>query len=731
MESMTMIKRTTISILLLLMAMGKLSGQPEKIVPFRAVSKPTIDGQLNDDIWQREPTVKEHFISYFPYQGEKLPFLTEVWAAYDEYNLYFAFYAHDNEPNRIKTSITKRDNIIPEDWVGVMVNTAGNRQNGYGFYSNPSGIQYDELVSSSGEDFDPDWVWYSNAQIQKDGYTVEIHIPLKNIVYQSGKNVKMCLTFFRKISRLGYVSAWPTINAGSNSLRASADAVYPELKTRMRLEVLPAVTYSSQWERKTPQNWLAADDQVELGLDINVGLTSAIMASMTANPDFSQVESDTFQVLVNQRFPVFFEEKRPFFMELSNRFNLARSSASSMETALHTRKIVNPDWGFKTTGELGKLTFGLLASQDNYLNGDTGDNIHLKPVFLAGRVKLGLNGDNYIGLLLNSKESGGDYNRVLAGDFLFNFNEKHTFKGNMIYSTTGTGELSRNSGMAYHLNYIYLTKFFEFDFMAEHFDRDFRMDIAFYERVGMTKYRWYLGPVFYPGKKINWIKRIIPTLYLVFLEDAETGLNEFLFRTYIYFDFPSQGSLFVKYFNFKEIWQNRNFTGHYFEANGSIQATKWLNISAYARIGDGVLYDQFNPMVGDSRMFRFSTEVHFSQKLSQFFQYIYQDLSDPATDELIYDVNVLTSRTTFQINKYLFFRGTAQYDSSRDLLLTDFLVSFTLIPGTVIHLGYGSLYQDLYWNSGEWMGNHPLGKLYQINRSLFFKASYRWGVKKR
>ena len=357
-----MVRLTTIPILFFFLIMGHLSGDTGSLVPYHAESKPVIDGKLDDEIWQREPQVKKYFISYSPLNGEKLPFLTEVWAAYDETNLYFAFYAHDNEPNKIKTSITKRDNIIPDDWVGVLVNTAGNRQNGYGFYNNPSGIQYDELVSSNGEDFDPDWVWYSNARMLDDGYTVEMHIPLKSIVYQSGKDVRMCLTFFRKVTRLGLVTSWPTIIAGSNSLRASADAVYSELKSRMRLEILPAVTYASQWERETPQEWSGADDQVELGVDVNVGLTSSIMANMTVNPDFSQVESDTFQVLVNQRFPVFFEEKRPFFMELSNRFNLSRSGASKLFAAVHTRNIVNPDWGIKTTGELGKLTFGLLAS---------------------------------------------------------------------------------------------------------------------------------------------------------------------------------------------------------------------------------------------------------------------------------------------------------------------------------------------------------------------------------
>ena len=84
------------------------------------------------------------------------------------------------------------------------------------------------------------------------------------------------------------------------------------------------------------------------------GITSNITLDATVNPDFSQVESDAFQVEVNQRFPVFFSEKRPFFMEGMGLFDLAGTGGdSNMRTAVHTRRIINPDWGSKVTGTAG------------------------------------------------------------------------------------------------------------------------------------------------------------------------------------------------------------------------------------------------------------------------------------------------------------------------------------------------------------------------------------------
>ena len=73
------------------------------------------------------------------------------------------------------------------------------------------------------------------------------------------------------------------------------------------------------------------------------------------------------------------------------------------------------------------------------------------------------------------------------------------------------------------------------------------------------------------------------------------------------------------------------------------------------------------------------------------------------------------------MNKYLFFRGIVEYNSFRRRVLTDFLASFTYIPGTVIHFGYGSIYEKP--DDGLYRGD--LG-FRETARSFFFKASYLW-----
>jgi len=103
----------------------------------------------------------------------------------------------------------------------------------------------------------------------------------------------------------------------------------------------------------------------DAGISAKYGVTSAITVEGTVNPDFSQVESDSFQVEVNQRFPVFYPEKRPFFMEGMGTFELAGAGGdSNMRTAVHTRVIVDPLWGAKSSGSAGRATFAMLAAGD-------------------------------------------------------------------------------------------------------------------------------------------------------------------------------------------------------------------------------------------------------------------------------------------------------------------------------------------------------------------------------
>lgn len=80
------------------------------------------------------------------------------------------------------------------------------------------------------------------------------------------------------------------------------------------------------------------------------------------------------------------------------------------------------------------------------------------------------------------------------------------------------------------------------------------------------------------------------------------------------------------------------------------------------------------------------------------------------------------TRTAYQISRRFSVRAIAQYDSSRARILTDFLGSYELVPGTVAYAGYGSLFERRSWD-GQQLVQGP-GDYLSTQRGLFFKVSY-------
>jgi hypothetical protein len=83
---------------------------------------------------------------------------------------------------------------------------------------------------------------------------------------------------------------------------------------------------------------------------------------------------------------------------------------------------------------------------------------------------------------------------------------------------------------------------------------------------------------------------------------------------------------------------------------------------------------------------------------------------------------VFNSRTTYQFTKHLAVRGIVQFDGPRARVLTDFLASYELQPGSVAFVGYGSLLERRAWRDDEWVPRE--GDYLATRRGLFLKASY-------
>jgi hypothetical protein len=546
--------------------------------------------------------------------------------------------------------------------------------------------------------------------------------------------VEMGILFWRQISRLGMSGSWPQLPTGEGIFNSAARVVFDNLNSPLKLEALPSFTTGSIWDRENPDHWSAPDRSTEIGLGLKYGITSSISAEMTVNPDFSQVESDAFQVAVNQRYPTFYSEKRPFFMELGNIFGIAGyGGASNVATAVHTRNMVAPQWGLKLSGESGRTAFGFLGSADQWpgrsWGGDSENpNLGKNAYFFVGRGKYNLGGENYLGTIYSGHEFAGASNHVIGTDLSLLFMTNHSLKFNYLYSfSTNPANQEKSAGQAITALYNYSSRPFNFGLRFEQYDDDFQMDSAFYQRTGFYKFRMYSDYNLYPdAAKLPWFQRAAPYLMASFLHDSTSGMDDKFLEMGWNFTFTRQGYFSASYNFGSESWAGRVFDQKYFYAGSGIQLSKWLNIHVCGGFGDSIYYDELNPFLGKSWQLHSQVTLQPAEKLSFLAELIHSGFSRADSGAKVYDVNIVRSRLTYQFNKYLFVRGLLQYDSYRRKVMTDLLASFTLIPGTVMHLGYGSLNEKQGWLDNQWQKEIAASRYYQTRQSLFFKVSYLW-----
>ena len=98
-----------------------------------------IDGFLDDDVWRSNRPV-EGFIQSEPDEGYPATERTEVWVAFDTDNLYVAAHIYESDPDGIVvTDIRKDFQLTNQDVFEVIIDTFGDRRNGYVFATNPGG----------------------------------------------------------------------------------------------------------------------------------------------------------------------------------------------------------------------------------------------------------------------------------------------------------------------------------------------------------------------------------------------------------------------------------------------------------------------------------------------------------------------------------------------------------------------------------------------------------------
>ena len=342
-----------------------------------AGSPVVVDGSLDDAIWSQALPVGS-FVQAEPDEGRPASRPTTVRIAFDGAYLYVGAYCYDDPEALVVTEIRKDFGRESQDGFEVILDTFGDRRNGYLFATNPAGARADEQVTNEGRDINASWdaPWTVRTRRVPDGWTVEMAIPLRSLRAREDGGA-WGINFSRRIRRNNEVTYWAPVPRSYTLARLSLAGNLAGLERLARgrdLRVTPYVAGETVRETGGP----SFDQRGDAGVDVKYGLTKGLTLDVTVNPDFAQSEADVQQVNLTQ-FSQFFPEKRDFFLENSGTFYLGDTPRNrrialapnqdedlllffSRRMGLSSEgRRIGIDGGVRLTGQEGRFQIGALA----------------------------------------------------------------------------------------------------------------------------------------------------------------------------------------------------------------------------------------------------------------------------------------------------------------------------------------------------------------------------------
>jgi len=785
---------------------------PEKSQPItiaRFDKPPVIDGKLDEEAWQKAAVLKD-FYQIQP--GDNVPPSkpTEVLIGFDSKFLYLAFKATD-EPDKVRATVAKRDNIFNDDYVGFMLDTFNDKRKAFEIFFNPLGIQADGIITEGrGEDFSVDLLMESKGIIHETGFNVEIAIPFKSLRFEAGKGRLWGAHFFRRIKRFeNELDSWMPFSRSIDSQLSQEGHLtgLEDISVERTIELIPSLTVS-QNSRFVP-SFAPLAPAIDSGRIVNEpvtldpGLTakfipsSGITVDLAINPDFAQVEADQIVVTANQRFPIFFPEKRPFFLEGIDIFQ-------TPITAVHTRAIVDPDVAVKTTGKMGRNTFGLMVASDNgpgNLNADDRGALNAcielrtvkkdevcnaerfvdKNAFIGVlRLKRDIGKENSIGMLATSYSFIDKHNEVVSADGRFRLDKQTTASFQLLGTTSrnfffdpddGVTRYRTGNGFGYSVDYNVSGRNWGWEIYGEGFTQDYRADVGFVER---TNSNFNFGQIRYnsdpnPKKKIisyhvhnfshidyDWQGRM-------YIWETETRAElQLRHNSYVgvwwepayerLFDHEFGATREAKPCNPFAVVDKCTFYGESNERSSNKQhlsfymgsnPSKKIQFNAQVThrwghfdldFGNGDKYPRVSPAAlllgqdapldpGRGGLLQFSGGLTYqpTNTLSASFSINHQRLKRYDTGRVAYDVNILTTRGTYQFSKASFARLILDYNTLNSRLRSQALFGWTPSPGTAFYAGYND---DLNYDSRHPFTAQIVPGFRRNSRTVFIKMSY-------
>jgi hypothetical protein len=657
-----------------------------------------------DDFRQREPA-----------DGVPASKTTTAYLSYDAKNFYIVFVCKD-EPDKIRARMSKRDDIGDDDQVRIYLDTFLDHQHAYIFGANPLGVQLDGTVTEGHDaDFKFDTLWYSRGRLTGDGFIVWIAIPFYSVRFTNASPQTWGIALSRLINRKDETAYWPYVSRQTDGLLQQMGTVngIEQVSTGRNIQIIPYATLTQTTLPNASYTDFEPHAQGRAGFDAKLVLHHALTLDATVNPDFSQVESDDPQVTINQRYEVYFPEKRVFFNENANYFQTPID-------LFFSRRIQNPEFGARLTGQVGPWTLGALVTDDRA----PGELLQPADPAYGNRATIGvfrlqrkIDDNLWFGALMTTDSFGATSNRVFAFDTFARLNPNWSFSGQVARSFSSDPTDGNLHGGAYSAELTNNGEHFSYLAKFSQLGADFRTALGFVPRLDVRSMEHYAAYYWRPenGRVLSFGPSFSTTV------DWNTKNQLQDWSTYADFkiDFARSIGVTVSRFDSNELFEGLWFLHGTTGVAVYSDWLRWLSTYASYNQGSSINYSPAEghlPFLGNSSEAEVGFTLHPRPRLTVGESYYFVNLRTQAGSEpvaqlspgahTVYDNHLMRTKVNYQFSRALSVRAILDYDAllANSVLLSDnpyksltgdLLVTYQINPGTALFCGYTSNYENI------------------------------------
>lgn len=687
----------------------------------RAPATITIDGDLSEAGWAGAARAT-NFSEHNPRERSAPSVETEAWVTYDSRHLYVAFIARD-DPAAVRSSLTDRDRMYQDDFVGLLVDTYGDASWAYFLFANPKGIQGDSrMAEGRGEDDRFDIIYHSRGRITEDGYVVEMAIPFASLRFPDRPQQEWRVTFWRNRPRTHREQiSWAALSRNDPcSLCQFGTLTGMEgITPGGSLEIIPTITGSQAGALANPADpasgFRNADPTGDVGVSAKYSFAGGLTAEAAINPDFSQVESDAGQVDVNTTFALFFPERRTFFQEGSDLF-------TTWIQSVYTRSINDPLASAKLIGRMGRTTVAYLGARDEHsplllpFEERSASGLAGRSVSNILRVRQTFGRNSHVGGVATDRRFDGGGSGSLAGvDAMLGFGGVYALEVQLLGSRTAEpddpGLLPSLAGVEFargahtaaldgeaftgYAQYTSLernarTWSFDLDYWAS--SPTFRADNGFESRNDFRRVSMFQGLSFYPGSALvqRWSANLFVQRSWNFADErkgqvAEARVNANLAR-------QTFAQVTVR-------TTDERFRGADFNGMGRVNLVLESNFSrpvtagVFVGFGESIARNLASPVVGNARDVELWGRIQPASWVTVNPSLVHSRLTTRDGQE-VFDGYILRTRADLQFTRELFLRMVVQYNEFNHELSLEPLLTYRANPFTLVYVGSTRDYQD-------------------------------------